>query len=153
MSDFQHGDEAKFRREVRAMIRRGPFSKAERDVVLAFANHWMHHRSTAQTVHPGREKLAARAKVTIKTVTRCLALLRQFGAIEATAHLNGLHGNATEYCVNMVRLSLLCGKKRDEIRVYGGTNVPTCGRDKMSHRINNVISYPSQDLKLSGGAK
>jgi len=83
---FKDSAEAKFRREVRSMIRRGPFSKADRDVTLALVNHWLHHRRTSEVIHPGRTKLAAKAGVSVSTVKRCLALLRHYGAIDAVAH-------------------------------------------------------------------
>lgn len=139
MSAFEESQEAAFRRLVRNHIRKAKFSKSQRDVVLAFINHWFHHRRKADgIVHPGREKLSARAKVSVKTASRTLELLRASGAIRAHGNLNGLYGNATEYSVSIPHLIALCGASKEEIRVYGGTNVPTQGRDKMSRRINNV---------------
>jgi DNA-binding transcriptional MocR family regulator len=154
MSDqksFEDTAEAKFRREVRAMVKAGPFTKSERDVALAFVNHWLHHRRKHQVVHPGREKLAKIAKVSVPTVKRCLALLRDHGAIEATAHLHGLQGNATEYRVDVMRLTALCGKKKDDIRVNGGSNDPASGRVKMIHRLADVVNLQSHREKLAGG--
>jgi len=150
---FKDSQEASFRRIIRQTIRKGPFTKSEREVVLAFINHWFHHRkSTKGVVHPGRKKLAKRANVSIATVKRTLAMLRDYGVISAKAHLEGLHGNATEYTVCTIALTELCAKKKADIRVDGGSNEPTQGRVKMTPRINNVIAFPSQDAKASGGA-
>ncbi len=136
---FADSQEAAFRKNVRAMVKAGPFTKSERDVALAFFNHWLHHRNGAKGyVHPGREKLAKKAGVTIRTVSRCLDMLRESGAIVATAHLEGLHGKATQYVVNMPALAELCGAKKSDRRINGGTNVPARGRDKMSRRLNDV---------------
>lgn len=150
---FSDSQEAAFRRVTRQEIRRGPFTKSEREVVLAFFNHWFHHRKSPKgVVHPGRKKLARRAKVSIATVKRTLALLRSHHVIEATAHLEGLHGNATEYTVCTVALSILCQKKKGNIRVDGGSNCPTVGRVKMTHRISNVSHYPIQDWDMTNVA-
>lgn len=145
MSAFEDGQEAAFRRLVRNRIRKAKFSKSQRDVVLAFINHWFHHRRKSDgIVHPGREKLSARAKVSVKTVSRTFDLLRASGAIRAHDHLHGLYGNATEYSVSIPHLMALCDAPKEAFRVIGGTNVPTSGRDKMSHRINNVLTFPKQ---------
>ena len=157
-SKFNKTDEAEYRRVIRRAVRSGPFTKSQRDVVLAFVNHWLEHRkSTKGVVHPGRKRLAKKSGVSIKTVARTLDLLRQHGAVVAMAHLNGLHGNATEYVVDQIALTELCAKKKSDLRVNGGTNVPALGRDKMSHRSsdakNNVYKFPYQDVKASGGVK
>lgn len=149
--DFQDCAEAKFRRDVRSMIRRGPFTSAEREVVLAFVNHWLHHRKRSEVIHPGRTKLAKKAKTSVATVKRCLSVLREYEVIDAVAHLDGLRGNATEYTVNIARLSLLCGLKKTDRRVNGGSNDPTCGRVKMTHRLSDVIDLRSHREKLAGG--
>lgn len=150
---FKDSQEASFRRIIRQTIRKGPFTKSEREVVLAFINHWFYHRkSTKGVVHPGRKKLAKRADVSIATVKRTLAMLRDYGVISAKAHLEGLHGNATEYTVCTIALTELCAKKKADIRVNGGSNEPTQGEVKMTPRINNVVAFPSQGVKASKGA-
>lgn len=152
-ADFADSQEASFRRLIRDAIRKGPFTKSERDVTLAFVNHWFHHRNgSKRVIHPGRDKLAKKAGVTIKTVSRCLDVLRHYGAIEATACLHGLHGKATEYTVDVVRLLALCALKKDAVRYNGGTNVPTAGRDKMSRRSCDVVPFPSKVSTSLGGA-
>lgn len=145
-TDFRDSQEATFRRMMREQIRKGPFTKGQRDVVLAFINHWFHHRNSKDgMVHPGRKKIAKKAGVTIKTVSRVLELLRHYGVIVAVDHLNGLRGNATLYSVSPIHLTALCSLSKDEIRYTvghlsqpkGGTKCPTVLRDA-----SNVIPFP-----------
>lgn len=145
MTSFKDSQEAAFRRVIRQCVRRGPFTKSEREVALAFVNHWFHHRNSAkQVVHPGRKKLAKRAKVSIRTVASTLDMLRAHGAIVAVAHLHGLHGNATEYVVNVPALTDLCAMKKADLAVDGVQNCTGPGSAKIAHRINNVVPFPSQ---------
>lgn len=151
-TEFNAGSEAAFRRVIRNQIRKGPFTKGQRDVALAFFNHWFFHRtSTKKVVHPGRDKLARKAGVTIRTVTRTLDILRAHGAIIAVAHLEGLHGKATEYVVDIVAMTELCDLKKTDIRVNGGTNCTAVGRDTMSRRSCDVLPFPSHRIKSYGG--
>jgi len=150
---FTDSNEARFRRDVRADVRKGPFTKSERDVVLAFVNHWFQHRKSPKGfVHPGRTKLAKRAGVSIATVKRTLAMLRDNGAIVPVGYLEGLHGKATEYTIDTIALTELCAKKKANITRNGGSNDPTQGRVKMTHRINNVITFPAKNKNTIGGA-
>ena len=150
MASFEDSQEAAFRRLIRQSIRKGPFSKGQRDVMIAFFNHWLHHRKSVKgVVHPGREKLARKAGVTVKTVSRTLGLLRATGVITAIAHLNGLDGKATEYTVSIQHLFALCEAKKSDLPVNAGTNVPGRGGDKMSRRINNVVQFPIQKREVS----
>ena len=145
MSDFSKSQEASFRRQIRRSIRKGPFTRGQCEVALAFFNHWFHHRTSSKgVVHPGRKKLAKRAGASVRTVARTLDLMRRYGVIDATAHLHGLHGNATEYKVSIPHLFDLCGKTKDEIRINGVPNGTGAGRAKMAHRISNVLTFPSQ---------
>lgn len=145
MTAFKDSQEASFRRVVRDRIRKGPFTKAQRDVTLAFFNHWFQHRnSTKGVVHPGRKKLAKRTDVSIRTVASTFEFLRSHGVLIAVDHLNGLYGNATEYQVSMPHLYDLCGKKKADLSVDGVKNCTGAGRAKIAHRINNVLTFPSQ---------
>lgn len=145
MSDFKNSQEAAFRRVIRDMIKRGPFTKSERDVVLAFFNHWFVHRNGEKGfVHPGRKKLAKRAQVTIKTVSRTLAMLRDNHAIQPVGHLNGLHGNATEYTVSIEALRLLCEKSKADLRITVGQMSRPKGGTKCPAVYGKVIIFPNQ---------
>ena len=108
---FSNSHEAAFRRVVRDAIRKCPdFTKSERDVTLAIVNLWFHHKDGPKGyIHPGREALAKRTGITVKTVSRTLGKLR---AIEAIVPLTALKGNrheATRYVVDIIRLMTFCG--------------------------------------------
>jgi len=112
---FKDSQEAGFRRMVRDAIRRGPFTKSERDVTLAVVNHWFHHKGGPQSsIRPGRDALAKKAGVSVRTVASVLSMLRTIEAIEPVTGLNGgyLHGGrgmTTHYTVNPWPLMVFCG--------------------------------------------
>lgn len=142
---FADSQEAIFRRSVRRSVRTSPLTKGQRDVLMAFMNHWMHHRKSKDgMVHPGREKIAKKAGVTIKTVSRLFEVLRFYDVISAEAHLNGLNGCATLYSVNTIRFFEFCAMKRDDVRntvgqmsrVGGGTKCPAVLDDA-----SNVVPF------------
>jgi hypothetical protein len=143
---FSKTQDAAFRRVTRDTIRSAPFTKSERDVVLAFVNHWFNLRHLGHAVYPGRKKLAKKANTSIRTVASVLGILRASGAIVAEAHLNGLHGNATEYSVNYEALIDLCRLSKEQIRSYGVQNFPDRGSAKIAHRSidSNVVAFPSK---------
>ena len=156
---FKDSQEAHFRRVVRDAIRKADLTKSERDVLLALTNMWMHHKGGRGEVHPGREKLAHRAGVTTKTVSRCLSKFRDAGVLSVVSNLKGGWGKATRYEVNLVSLFQFCGRSFPEF-VPGylvEQNVPHSHpkmshnmRDKMSHGYNNnVLPFPSQRLNSS----
>ena len=147
MTSFKDSQEAAFRRIVRAAIKVGPFTKSERDVTLAFMNHWFVHRNGVKgIVHPGRKKLAQKAGVTPRTVTNVLAFLRRAGVLEAKAHLKGLHGDATEYAVDIDALYALSRMSKDTLISIGWKIVHTPGVEKISTRNSNIIPFPSQKV-------
>lgn len=145
---FTDSQEAAFRRLTRQAIRRGDFTRGQRDVMLAFVNFWFHHRAKGNgTVYPGRKKLAARAKVSIRTVASVLDLMREAGAIVAIAHLHGKNGKATEYRVDPVSLFAMCGVQFPTASVIGVQNCTGVGRAKIAHQLNNVVTFPFQKLE------
>lgn len=103
-------------------------------------------------MHPGRDKLAQKAGVSVAAVKRTLALLRKHKVLIAVAHLNGLHGKATEYVVDVAALFDLCAMKKSDIPVNGGSFCTSVGRVKMTHRSCDVVPFPSHKIKSSGGA-
>ena len=153
---FRDSQEAAFRRVVRDAVRNGGFTKGERDVTLALVNHWFHHRAKGP-IHPGREKLAKVAGVTIKTVSRTLGNLRAAMVILPVNEAFGGKAKATEYTVNIHMLLNLCGCDwLDNFTRKSGANVPVSGgemsryaRDKMSHRIK-VTSRGPQASEAEG---
>lgn len=155
MTDFKDSQEAAFRRIIRQAIRKGPFTKSHRDVTLALFDHWFHHKSGPKGyIHPGRAKLAKKARTTEKTVSRCLASLRSAGVISPAGSLKGNRYQATEYTVDPLALLVFCGCDWvDFLR----RNVPSkiskmshLQRDKMSHRIRDVATYPFQTESIGG---
>ena len=156
-TSFKDSQEAAFRRIIRSAIRSGPFTRAERDVTLAIFGHWFHHKGGPKSyIHPGRAKLAKKAKTTEKTVSRCLGKLRAGGIISAEGPLKGNRYKATEYEVDPAALLVFCGCDWvDFLR----RNVPSKNlqmshlqRDKMSHRISTV-EHDEDRSSLVGGVK
>lgn len=170
MSVYAGSPEAAFRRFVRQSIRKAPITRSDRDILTSLANFWFHHEGNGRGyIHPGREKLAARARVSIVTVARCLQKLRDAGVIAIVSHPNGGWGTATRYKVNITQLLRFCGHKfPDEMAGelasistsndthFGGKMIHTLGI-KMIHGYNTVqhgvSQTPIQGLKSSvGGA-
>lgn len=141
------------RRLVRDAIRKGPFTKSQRDVTLAVLNHWFHHKAKSQPIHPGREKLAAKAKVSIRTVATTLAMLRAAGVLTAVSNLKGGHDTATKYRVNMPALLTLCGCDwlDDFIAGYArnctvvAPGIARLGSAKIAHGNKSVAPHLSQE--------
>lgn len=145
---FEDSQEAAFRRVVRKAVQNGPFTKGQRDALLAFLNHWFHHRkSKGGIVHPGRKRIAKKSGVTIKTVSRLFLVLRETGVLMAEGNLHGMRGNATDYSVSIPHLMAVCAMSDVDWRntvgqlsqPSGGTKCPTVLSDA-----DNVIQFPSQ---------
>lgn len=140
---FKDSQEAAFRRMVRHAIRKGPFTRAERDVTMTVINHWFHHKGGAKPfIHPNREAIAKKAKVSVKTVSRSLEMLRTIGALVAVSGTSGGRAKATQYRVSVPPLMVYCGCDwvHDFMRGYR-ENVPvlaSVNRVKMSRCIYNV---------------
>ncbi|MFM7858597.1 MAG: hypothetical protein ACKO96_43420, partial [Flammeovirgaceae bacterium] len=56
---FRDAQEATFRRLQREKVRKSNLTRTEKEIVLAFLNHWFVHRHKG-AVHPGRKKIAKR---------------------------------------------------------------------------------------------
>lgn len=108
MSDFKDSQEAAYRRLVRGAVRKGGFSKSERDVVLAIVNHWFHHKAKGK-MHPSRERIAKKADVSVRTVATVLALLRDTGVLVPQSKARRGKGRPAEYSVDDLSLMQLCG--------------------------------------------
>lgn len=153
ITSFKDSQEAAFRRIVRDAVRKGPFTKCERDVALALVNHWFHHKSKAAPIHPGRALIARKANVTEKTVSRAMAKLRAAFVLDPVANLSGGYKTPTKYRLNIPALMTLCGCDwLDQFMLGRRQNVPVVTaqmsrlrRDKMSHSIKGVESDPSQN--------
>lgn len=146
---FAESREAAFRARLRDLVKRGPFTKSERDVLRAFIDHWLYHRKLSQgVVYPGRKRLAKKAGVTARTVTSALALFRACGMIVAVARLGGLDGKATEYWVDVDRFDEVCRMSKEQLCANGWKKCPTRGVEKISTRNEtcNVIPFRVQGV-------
>jgi hypothetical protein len=159
--NFKDSREASFRRVYRDVVRKSHLTRAEKDVTMAFLNHWFLHRHKG-AVHPGKKKLAARSKASTPTVKRTLAMLREFCVIKAVAHETGNSaegfGLATEYTLDTDALTKLCRTPKADLKWWregqrgsktgniGGSKEPTSGGIKKNPRNNTalIIPFPKQ---------
>ena len=138
---FKDSQEAAFRKMVRAAVRKGDFTKSERDITLALVDLWFHHKGGPKPyIHPSRAKVGRKAGVTEKTVSRALAMLRAANVLTAISGTKGGQGRATQYRLNIWPLMTLCGCDWVDEFMRGyrenvPVNVPVMSRyneDKMS---------------------
>lgn len=152
MTSFKDSQEQAFRRLVRQSIRKGDFTKGERDVIIALVNHWFHHRAKGP-IHPGREKIAKKAGVSVRTVASAMSMLRAAGVLNPVSNLKGGHGAATRYSVNTYALFVLCGcdwvddfvRGRGQDCTVVGSEIARLSRAKIAHGIYSVKGDPSQN--------
>ena len=87
---FRASNEAAFRQLVRAAIRKSDMTKGEQAVALAVANLWFHHRNGPEgIIRPGRQRLALKARVSVRTVASTLAMLRAASVLVAVEYAKG----------------------------------------------------------------
>lgn len=155
--EFKDSQEARYRRDKRAWVKKSHLTRTEKDILLAFLNHWFVHRHKGG-VHPGRKKLAKRSGASLRAVNYTLALLRDFKVIEATAHATGnsagYRGCATEYKVDGTRLIALCQVPADALknirkgakpRISGCKNARFKGAESAPRNNEcNVVPFPKQ---------
>jgi len=160
---YRDTQEATFRRLQRDRVRKSSLSRAEKEVLLTFLNHWFVHRAKG-AVHPGRKKLAKRSGVSMRTVNRTLAMLRDFDVIQPVAFERGNCGEgfgmATEYTCNTEHLGLLCElpakalknwRKKHNAGNNGVPNGPSSGDAKMAPRNNHVLKVIYGSKGISNG--
>lgn len=104
--DFAKSKTAEEERRIRRMIRRSKaLSRSERDVLMALVNLWFYHRSgPTGEMHPGCDRIAKRAKVSVITVKRSLKLFRERRVLTALAYLEGGR-KATRYTMDLANLA------------------------------------------------
>ena len=150
---FADSREAAFRKRLRGYVRNSCLTSAEKAVTLAFLNHWFYHRAKG-AVHPGRKKLAKKTGFHVNSVKATLLLLREFGVIEAVAHLEGLHGNATEYTLSEQHLEALCRVPKAALKrwrsVNRGTKMSGVRADKKCPPSNECTVIP---FRIQGEGK
>lgn len=104
---FKDTAEAQYRRHVREAIRKTALlNKSERDFALSIVNLWFVHRFKDGFIHPGAERLAKRAEVSLRSAKTYLSRLREMAVIKAVAFAKGGR-KATRYVVDLTRLMAL----------------------------------------------
>lgn len=107
---FKDSHEAAFRRMVRAAIKKGPFSRAERDITLAIVNHWFHHKGGPKKfIHPSRESIAKKSGTCVRSVASAFAMLRDCDILRPVSGMKGGRRKATHYTVDVWTLMVFCG--------------------------------------------
>lgn len=162
-AEFRKSQENRFRTTQRGLVRKSCLTRAEKEVVLAFLNHWFVHRHKG-AVHPGRKKLAKRSGASMRTVNRALAMLRDFDVIQPVAFERGNCGEgfgmATEYTCNTEHLGILCGlpakalknwRKKHNSSNIGVPNGKGSGDAKMAPRNKPVLKVISGAKGISNG--
>lgn len=101
--DFKSSQANRENNTIRRLIRKtDKVTRAERDVLMSLANLWFHHRAKGE-MHPGCDKIAKSAKVSVPTVKRALKLFREKGVIKAVAYATGGR-RSTRYTFSIVAL-------------------------------------------------
>lgn len=148
---------------LRRLIARSSYTPTQRSILNAMLGLWFRHGF--EPVHPGREALAKKARVCVKTISRQLAILVRQGVLVVHAFGKGGVHRATQYRINVVRLQEMCGASHaleivpPEVIHRGaefGKNVPQIAgqvsrkslakntpkvRDKMSHWISCISMH------------
>lgn len=96
---------------MRRIISRLRLSKNEQAVLQAIVNLWFFHRYVSGEIHPGREAIAAKSGLSVRTVASFMAKFRSFGFISPVAYAKGGR-NSTRYVVDL-----------DAIRTFGSKPV------------------------------
>lgn len=160
VTSFIRSNEAAFRRAVRDAIKKSTLTKSEQALVQVLANLWFHHKAKG-AMHPGREKIARQAGVSVKTVTRTMTKLKAAGCLVVVSHENG-GGAATRFRLKPLELMVFCGARLPSWAVGDDlTRLPAqdgslpsaemsrIAEDKMSHGLTDVGKGPS-DVKRAG---
>ncbi len=129
------------RRFVRSSIQRSPLTSAEAKITTALVNLWFHHKNGEGLIRPGREKVAKRARVSVRTVASCLLMLRENNVLKIVSHGNGGWHTATRYRLDIIALLELCGHKfpaefNGELHTLSGrdcTHFAHAHREKIAH--------------------
>lgn len=155
MSEFRDTPESALRRLVRLVIRKSPLTKSEQAVTLAVVNLWFHHRNGPKGyIHPGRERLAKSARVSVRTVASTLARLRDGGALVVVGRPKGEGQKPTEYRIDVSALLVICGTDLPTVmsgrlvpmgRKSGGQNC-TPLKSEIAHHMGAGIAHSLKDV-------
>ena len=106
---FKKSNEHAARRLVRSAIRNSELTRGQKEVTVAVANLWFHHRTGHdKVVRAGQRKIAKTAKASIPTVYRTLCLLEAAGVLIAVKNPKGGSG-PTHYKMDLNALMTFCG--------------------------------------------
>ena len=110
MSDFRSSKEASLRRFLRSAVRQSSMTLSQKEVATPLLNLWLQHRNGRKgIIHPGRERLAKTAQVSVRTVAITLRILRDAGVLKVHARPHGEGQRPTEYTMDLVALIAFCG--------------------------------------------
>ena len=152
--DFSQSKTADEERRIRRVIRKAKdLSRSERDVLLCLANLWFYHRSgPSAEMHPGCDRIAKRAKVSVITVKRALKLFRERRVIIALAYLEGGR-KATRYTMDLAKL--IEWLDPSNVKVAPGEIVnfpqPTRSNDTVSTVENDTVYGYQNDTRYIRG--
>jgi hypothetical protein len=159
---FKSTLEASFRRVVRDVIRDSYMSKGEQAVTLAVVNLWFHHRNGPKGhIHPGRERLAKTAKVSVRTVAATLAKLREGGVLIVVGRPRGEGQKPTQYKVRLTEIFRFCGAdlpewmEGDLTRHAGSQGGQNCTPDctPLAHHWRAEIAHSLTDVRTVCASK
>lgn len=115
-TSFKDSQEAALRRILRQGVRRGGFSKSQRDATLAILNHWLHHKASGKGyMHPSRKVIAKKSEVSVRTVATVLDNLRAARVLLPVSRLGGGRSFSTRYTLDELALMQFCGLDIREI--------------------------------------
>ena len=118
---------------LRQAIADSGLTRGQKAVTTKIVDLWLHHRNGPKGyIHPGREKLAKTAKVSIRTVATTLAELRAAGVLKVVARPKGEGQRPTEYRLSTRKLLHLCGVDEPEWMAGELTEV-VCKLDEELH--------------------
>jgi hypothetical protein len=113
--------------------------KGEKAVLLALFNHAMHH--DGDTYAPGRELLAKRAGVSVRTVARAMDRLREMLVIRNVAYANGAHNRKTQFTIDWNALFALIGIKMTDAWLWMLGSAETL-RSRCDIFLRAIVSVP-----------
>lgn len=148
--DFKKSREAERQRYARSVIRKAKremLTKSERDVLLVVVNLWFYHKCGRDGfIHPGRNKIAKRADVSVVTVARALARLRAYGFVDAVDYAKGGR-KATRYFVDLD--CILETLNPHGVETLAGRLLAFPGRaiDTVSRRADDTVSRDQNDTR------
>lgn len=101
--EFLNSDAAKERRSMRRTVRDLGLSKNDQEILQFLVNMWFSNRYVAGEIHPGRERVSKKVRLSVRTVARALAKFRDCGFLVPVQYAKGGR-KSTRYTVNFVAI-------------------------------------------------